>query len=317
MTRFVPSNAPALGIVRAIVHGVFLLSILFSDLTALAQLPVTILRPTGVMHLFSWEFYERLLTPGGMLTLKCALVVSLLMSACGFLTRYTTITSALLVIFYQGLLRSFGHFNHDEMIGIYFLVILACTPCGDGFALDSLSRATPRRRQEGLIYGYPILLMRVLLAWVYFSSALVKLRVAGFGYFSPDNLPALAISHSLDNLHDTHFRLAFWLPAVRQYLPLCVGVILIWELLFPLAVFWKRARAWILLFGVGFHLATLFLMNIFFPVQLAMYLVFIDWPETYSSIKRNRLFKLAAARWNFFEQGEGKSPGKDLGETGI
>ncbi len=55
------------------------------------------------------------------------------------------------------------------------------------------------------------------MAWVYFSSALIKLRVAGLSYFSPDNLPALAIMHSLDNLHDTQFRFAFWLPAIRQY----------------------------------------------------------------------------------------------------
>jgi len=30
--------------------------------------------------------------------------------------------------------------------------------------------------------------------------------------------------------------------------------------------------------GVLFHLSTLLLMNIFFPHQLAMYLVFVDWP---------------------------------------
>jgi hypothetical protein len=31
--------------------------------------------------------------------------------------------------------------------------------------------------------------------------------------------------------------------------------------------------------GVVFHVSTLFLMNIFFPHQLAMYLVFVDWPS--------------------------------------
>ena len=117
------------------------------------------------------------------------------------------------------------------------------------------------------------------MAWVYFSSALIKLRVAGLSYFSADNLPALAIMHSLDNLHDTQFRFAFWLPAIRQYLPVAVGLVLLWELLFPLAVFWKRVRWYFLGIGLVFHLSTLFLMNIFFPYQLAMYLVFVDWPR--------------------------------------
>ena len=46
------------------------------------------------------------------------------LSTIGYLTL-TTKTSALLVLFYQGLLRSFGHFNHDEMLGVYYLIILA------------------------------------------------------------------------------------------------------------------------------------------------------------------------------------------------
>ncbi len=180
------------------------------------------------------------------------------------------------MLFYQGLLRSFGHFNHDEMIAIYFMVVLAFTPCGDAFSIDSRLGRTKQQR-PAFAYAYPILLMQLLLAWAYFSSALIKLRVAGWKYLSPDNLPALAIFHSLDNLHDTAFRGAFWLPTVREYLPYAVALILVWELLFPLAVFFRRIRWLILGIGVIFHISTLFLMNIFFPHQLLMYAVFINW----------------------------------------
>jgi hypothetical protein len=276
MNRLVPGNATALGAVRLVVQGIFLIAVLLTSFSALGQLPVTILRPIGVMKLLPWSFYDDLLTPVGMGWLKWALVLSLALSTGGFLTSLTTKTSLLLVVFYQGLVRSFGHFNHDEMLGVYCLAILAFTPCGDGFSLDSWSKQK-RGQQPDFVYGYPILLMQLLMAWVYLSSALVKLRVSGLRYFSADNLPTLAIYHSLDNLHDTHFRLAFWLPEVRAYLPFVVGAVLLWELLFPLAVFWKRLRWWFLGIGVVFHLSTLFLMNIFFPHQLAMYLVFVDW----------------------------------------
>ena len=114
------------------------------------------------------------------------------------------------------------------------------------------------------------------MSWTYFSSALIKLRIGGLKYLSPDNLPALAIFHSLDNLHDTQFKFAFWLPQVRSYLPFVVFIVLLWELLFPLVIL-RRWRPWLLGFGVAFHISTLFLMNIFFPFQLAMYLVFVDW----------------------------------------
>jgi hypothetical protein len=276
INRVVPSSAFALGVARTIVHGTFLVSVLFTSFSALASLPPTIMRPAGVMQFLPWSFYDRLQTPSGMLTLKIAMVLSLLLSTAGLLTVVSTKTSFLLVLFYQGVLRSFGHFNHDEMLPLFCLLVLAFTPCGAAFALDSWFAKTKKERPL-FAYAYPILLLQLLVAWTYFSSALIKLRVAGLAYLSPDNLPALAIFHSLDNLHDTGFRLAFWLPQVKAYLPFAVGFVLIWELLFPLAVFWRRIRWWILGFGVVFHLATLFLMNIFFPHHLAMYLLFVDW----------------------------------------
>ncbi len=280
---FVAKNSGllALGVVRSFVHGLFLFDTVFQSYSALGSLPVTILRPTGVMKFFPWSFYDTLQTPRGMLTLKTLMLVSLLLSTAGFLTPFSTKTSLLLVAFYQGLLRSFGHFNHDEMIAIYFLVVLAFTPCGDAFSIDSRLAKTKKDR-PAFAYAYPILLMQLLLAWAYFSSALIKLRVAGWKYLSPDNLPALAIFHSLDNLHDTAFRGAFWLPQVREYLPYIVALILIWELLFPLAIFFRRTRWPILAIGVVFHIATVFLMNIAFWHQLLMYVVFVNWDKGFS-----------------------------------
>lgn len=279
-----PSTPAALGMVRAGTHAVALISVLLTSFADLGRLPVTILRPPGLMRIFPWDFYDRLVTPEGMSALKWVLALSLLCSTLGFLTSITTKTSAFVFLFHQGLVRGFGHFNHDEMITVYFLVLLAFTPCGDAFSLDSLANSSRQRERPSFAYAYPILLMRLLLAWVYFSSALIKLRVSGLSYFNPDSLPALAIWHSLDNLHDTQFRLAFWLPQARDLMPAVTLMVVAWELLFPLSVVWRRARWWILGFGVLFHVATLFFMNIFFPHLLAMYLVFVDWPAVATKI---------------------------------
>ena len=287
MNRFTSGSALTLGVSRSVVSGTFLIATLVTSFSALGQLPVTILRPTGLMKVLPWNFYDRLLTPSGMFAFKSVLLLSLLLSTFGLLTSFSTKVSLLLVIFYEGLVRSFGHYNHDEMLAVYYLVVLAFVPCGDDFSLDHwLGRK--RAGQSSFIYGYPVLLMQSLMAWVYFSSALVKMRVAGLKYLSADNLPVLAIFHSLDNLHDTGFRLAFWLPQVRVVLPFVVGLVLVWELVFPVAIVWRRARWWILGFGVLFHIATLFLMNIFFPYQLAMYLVFVDWDKVGEWINRRR-----------------------------
>ena len=276
VNRVVPASAFALGVARVVVNGTFLVSVLITSFSALGRLPVTIMRPTGAMKLLPWSFYDQLLTPRGMTILKVAMVVSLLLSTAGLFTFISTKTSFLLVLFYQGLVRSFGHFNHDEMLAVYCLAVLAFTPCGDEFSLDHWRRKRKRDR-PAFAYVYPILLMQLLMAWVYFSSFLIKLRTAGMSYLSPDNFPSLAIFHSLDNLHDTSFRFAFWLPQVRGLVPFAVGLVLLWEFIFPLAVFVPRLRWWILGAGIVFHLSTLFFMNIFFPHQLALYLLFVNW----------------------------------------
>jgi hypothetical protein len=278
LTRGVPDTAEALGMVRAGAFGFALCEVLLTSFNDLGRLPVTVLRPTGAMRLLPWGFYERLLTPASMSAFKWLFAAALLAAAAGALTPVSTKAAAALFLFYQGLLRSFSHFNHDEMPAAYILLVLAFTPCGDAFSLDTLRGRGRARAGGSWVYGYPILLARLLLAWSYFTSALIKLRVAGLGYLGADNLPALAVSNSLDNLHDTQFRAGLWLPAYREYTPPFVALVVLWELLFPLAVWFPRARAVILTAGVLFHLGTLVFMNIFFPYHLAMYMVFVDWP---------------------------------------
>ena len=285
-----PTDPAALGVIRALLCGFVLSKILLTGFADLGRLPTTIMRPTGAMQIIPWRFYDLLMTPTGMLAFKSLLVVSLIAATTGYLTSVSTKSAALLFLFYEGLVRSFGLFNHDEMPMVYILVVLAFTPCGDAFSLDK--RFGRRQPKPGdLIYGYPILLMRALLAWSYFSSGLIKLRSAGLSYFNPDSLPTLAIFHSLDNLHETQFRLAFWLPQVRGLTTVAVIVVLLWEIAFPLAIFFKTARRIILVFGVLFHVSTLLFMNIFFPYHLAAYAVFVDWPRLIARIKSGRLMQ--------------------------
>ena len=290
LKRIVPTDADALAVIRAAFCVFVLLQMLLTDFAAFGRLPTTIMRPTGAMQLLSWPIYDAVITPRGMVILKAMLGVSLLAASLGLFTSVTTKFAALLFIFYEGLVRSFGLFNHDEMIGVYILVVLAFTPCGDSFSFDRrLGRATPRR--PGIAYGYPILLMRILVGWSYFSSALIKLRMTGVRYFSPDNLPVVSIWHSLDNLHESQHKLAFWLPSIRGITGAIVIVALLWELLFPLAIFSKLARRILLPFGIVFHLLTIPFMNISFPYHMAAYVVFIDWPRVASRLTANKLFQ--------------------------
>ena len=99
VNRVVPASPYALGVVRFFVHGIFLFDTVFESYSALGSLPSTILRPTGVMKFLPWSFYDALQTPGGMVSLKTLMLVSLLLSTAGFLTPISSKTSLLLVAF--------------------------------------------------------------------------------------------------------------------------------------------------------------------------------------------------------------------------
>jgi hypothetical protein len=274
----------SLAAARICVHGAFLVQMALTDFYALGQLPTTIMHPPGIMEYLSWKFYDRLVTPAGMVALQCALIVSLAASTLGLLGRLSCATSAALVILYQGILRSFGHFNHDEMVGVICLVILAFSPCCHALAIGFGQQAITR--PPSVAYGYPLFLMQAVMAWAYFSSALLKLRLGGLAWFSTESLPVLAIQHSLDNLHDTQFTLAFFLAQYRHLAPLGAIGAVAWELSFPLCLVWQRSKWIILPIGVLFHIGTMLLVNITFYNQVAMYLIFVDWEQVLKRLTR-------------------------------
>jgi hypothetical protein len=290
VTLNLPNRPAALGAIRALICGWVFLKTLASSFVAIGRLPVTIMHPPGIMEYLSWRFYDRLVTPNGMIALKCLMLVCFLAATVGLATKYSVVSSSVLFTLYQGVLRSFGHFNHDECVTIYCLFVLACTPCGDGFSLDALLRKS--KPLPSFVYAYPILLMQMILAWAYCTSGILKLRISGLRYFDSDNLPTLAIQHSLDNLHDTHFTVAFWLPLIRPILPYVVAATVAWEILFPLVIVIPRLKWPFLAIGVMFHILTMLTMNIIFVSQLAMYVVFVDWCEGTEWLRQRQFFKI-------------------------
>src|SRR4029079_94066 len=130
--------------------------------------------------------------------------------------------------------------NHDECVAIYCLMILAFTPCGDALSIDAMLYRS--KHLPSFVYSMPILLMQVIMSWAYFTAGILKLRLSGLHFFNPDNLPVLSIQNSLDNLHDTQFHIAFWLPAIRAVLPTMLVVVVLWEILFPLVLFVRQLK---------------------------------------------------------------------------
>src|SRR5262245_23189733 len=114
LERLVPTDAAALGAIRALLFGFVLLEMVRTDFADFGRLPATVMRPTGAMQLVPWRIYDSLMTPQGMIIFKVALLISLTAATVGYFASPATKVAAVLFLFYEGVVRSFGHFNHDE-----------------------------------------------------------------------------------------------------------------------------------------------------------------------------------------------------------
>ena len=267
-----PRTAPALGLLRIWIFGLWFVHVLRDPLTELADFPPDLFDGPGVLAFVPEGLQTWLLSYVGLSATKGSLLVLLSAATIGVLTRPCALAASLMLVYYQGLVRGFGHVNHSEMTLIYAAFVLALVPCGDALAL----RPSRVERREGA-YEAGFLLIALTLCFTYFLVGLNR------------------ILHHADVLGDGTIR--FWIqlaayrdaadsPALGRFMNhsaalralVEVGFYLAQaaELLAPLCLFSRRFR-WAFVAWMGlFHLMTALMMNIFFWGNVALYVVFFD-----------------------------------------
>ncbi len=114
--------------------------------------------------------------------------------------------------------------------------------------------------------------VQIAVAAVYFSAGIAKLQVSGWRW-----MDGVALQGYFVTAYMWHERpLALWLSRSRSLCALLSTVVLIWELTFPVAIFFpSMVWVWVVV-GVGFHLATSLLMRIHYWVYFGpVYFVFV------------------------------------------
>lgn len=121
-------------------------------------------------------------------------------------------------------------------------------------------------------YRWPVALTRLVFAFGYLSPLLAKLRFAGPAWFTADNMRAwIMVNEPL-----TRAPLG---PTIASSDALCWAVALGTlglELLFPLAVFSRRAARVLVPLAAAFHVGTALVLGYLFP-GLPLLLLFVDW----------------------------------------
>src|SRR5271168_1160230 len=211
------------------------------------------------------------------------LAVTLLFAACvtgvlGFFSRTSALFALLLSFYVLGVPEFYGTVEHYHHL-IWFLAILAVSPCGDALSVDALLKNAKRKiqglalpPQPSIVYSLPLRFACLLLGLIYFFPGIWKIKISGFDWAFTDNLRYIMYARwmDLDGL-TPFFRLDLhpWI-----YRNIALGT-LIFELSFLVVVFFPRLRPVLALAGLGFHFGSGFFMRIpFFDLWICYVALF-------------------------------------------
>lgn len=211
----------------------------------------------------------------------------------GLRTRTSALVFALGTWFLVSHDGSYGEIHHPDIVLSLFLLFLALSPSGRRISVDAILHEDGPREEETDQAVWPIKLTQALLAWSYFSNAAGKLAYSGLQWMNGYTLQQDLLSSSLQ----WDRPLGLWLA---QHHGLCVVLsvgTIAFELLFPLALFVRRARPFLLLSGIVFHWVIYVTMNAAFFQHIVLYAVFIDFEGLASRLRSGRRVPALRDEW--------------------
>ena len=185
----------------------------------------------------------------------------LLLVAFNVRTRWTALAAALLLYHFAAFEKIFTNAN-PQLRGLTITTI----------ALLLISAAKPGER-------WPVPVVQFLFATMYFFAGWAKIVTSGLEWMSARNirLTVLALDQMLSFPGGAHGPIGL---ADHPALAAALGIGgIAFELLFPLALFSRRAAIVLALTAAVFHVINYFALHITFP-EMALLLVFVDWDGT-------------------------------------
>lgn len=294
---FEPTSASTLGFCRLAFFG----GLLF------LQFPLTKHEWTRVPRVFYrpvWPFSvfnagvpsERLI-----ICLEVLWVCVLALAALGLFTRIAVFASLLLSLYLMGLPNNFGKIGHGDQAMVLTMLILLLARCGDALALDHMIAAGRTTASSPTLipsseYRWPIRMVWLLTALVFFAAGITKLVRCGWPWISSDNFSIMLIhAHYFGNPPPTTLGLVIAkLPWLCHGLAL--GTILL-EIGFPLALFGHRLRMTIVPTAFLMQLSIGLLLGVWFYQFLLLYIFWVPWARVGHWLRKSQPSTVEAERY--------------------
>lgn len=225
---------------------------------------------------------------------RFAVALLVVFSIAGFLgvfSRTSALVCALAGFYALGIPQFYGKVDHNHHL-LWFVAILAVSPCGDFLAVDAIVAAWKRANRgvtapppPSQAYALPLRFVMLLMGVIYFFPGFWKLWQSGFDWFLTNDLRSqlyLFWTWSFDTS---------WLPALRidHHLFLCriaAAITPLFELSFILFMFHRTLRAAAAFEGLIFHTLTNKFMRISFLSLRVCYVALFDWASIFGHIGR-------------------------------
>lgn len=230
------------------------------ELVTVATLPAATFDPIGLTRLASTP-----LPVAAVVAIAIVTCVALVGFTLGWAHRVVAPLAALGLLWTLSYRNSWGIVFHTENLVALHVLVLACSPAADAWALSHRSRGPAPAG-----YGWPLKLMSTIVIVTYVLAGVAKLRLAGASWIDGDQfrnqLAFDSLRKALLGGHVSVFARA--MLDHRAVVAVFAVATLTLELGAPIALLGGRiAAAWVIA-AWSFHVGVALLMNIWFPYPL-------------------------------------------------
>ena len=188
-----------------------------------------------------------------------------------------------------GILVDYSFFWHQNLVPIYLLAVLSCTPCGDGWSVDRLwkvyqGRAVPAADRGSPIYGWSRYACWVVIALPYVGNGLGKLTEGGLFWWNATNMRSMLYYDTLTP-REFDWALSLYLAPAPDILFAMLGLFaVLTETSFGLVLFSRIARRILPVMAIMTHIGILLLQRILFLDLILLQFVFFDFTRIRNKI---------------------------------
>ena len=250
---FISQSPRSLALLRIILSSLILLFSVppISWILNLATVNETFIKPNLIIELFQFLLGDGILL--NLLFIKiiyALLVLSGFFTVLGLFSKYSIPLLAFFYIFIVAYMWSFGEVHHPRSVLCWFFIILALSQrSSDAYSLDAYFGFT-KVQNDLWKYGWPNSMLIIALSSAYCFSGLWKLFYqGGIEWLNGYTLQYYIVSKG-DNFFTNFIIGKQWLLVFLSFFSIAL------EILFPLAVLFRKYSKWILLAAFLFHLGN-------------------------------------------------------------